>query len=503
MQTLQSNPWSDNNDLSPPWEDNDEQEHLADIKRTYEQHKHLILKQRKTKGKVKTSYNFPVPDHISVDDMMSHLDEIYEDNQNCFKINISIGLLLQHLDSGSIRYFVPYHNETVFTVPIYVRNRRDLERIRNRLAQMDISEYFRRQRPNTKWSVVLVTKIVYEIYNTSYPLGSPKNLPSFITKNKNIVSMQRNPCTNRIYTDNLCFFRCLAYHKLHKVKCALRTKLLHKQWINYVESHNLKTSNETIDQIPDLERCFRVNVNVFKLQEDKTVTTVYKSREQFMRQNKPDTMNLNVFENHLSYITRFRCFAKKVECLLCGRLFPNLYLLKRHDRICDKMTKFNFPGGFHSSPKTIFEKLGEIGIQVEKQLQHYPWLIVYDMEALLLQCQSAHQSIYKNEHRPVSVCIDSNVPGYDDARFIFEPNEDELVKQMIQYMYLISDKAYELSKSRWKNVFDAFDELENKWNSDEIQNRDNDDISDACTELNNKQTNKQTWNHRPKSLITQ
>ena len=100
---------------------------------------------------------------------MSHIDEIYEDNQNCFKLNISFGILLRHMETGSIRYFVPYHNETLFPVPINNRKRTDLERIRLRLSRLDISEYVRRQRPNTKWRPVLVTNVVYEIYNTSYP----------------------------------------------------------------------------------------------------------------------------------------------------------------------------------------------------------------------------------------------------------------------------------------------------------------------------------------------
>ena len=132
----------------------------ADLKRIYEQYKHLILKQKKTKGKVKTSYNFPLPNDISVEDTMFLSENIYEDNQNCFKVNISIRILLRHLDTGSIRYFVPYHNETVFSVPIYVRNRRDLESVRLQLSRFDISEYVRRQRPNIKWIPVLITNIV-------------------------------------------------------------------------------------------------------------------------------------------------------------------------------------------------------------------------------------------------------------------------------------------------------------------------------------------------------
>ena len=219
LQSLQTDPWT-NTKTPPPWTDDDDADNSKDIKRTYEQHKHLILKQKKTIGNVKTSYNFPVPDFISVEDMMSHLEDIYENNLNCFKINISIGIFLRHLETGSIRYFVPYHNETIFSIPVYVRNRRDLENIRLRLSRLDISEYVRRQRPNTKWTPILVTNIVYEVYSTLYPLGLPSDLPGYIRKNKNIVSMEKNPSTNRVYTDDKCFFRCLAYHKLKKQKCA-------------------------------------------------------------------------------------------------------------------------------------------------------------------------------------------------------------------------------------------------------------------------------------------
>ena len=167
--------------------------------------------------------------------------------------------------------------------------------------------------------------------------------------------MEKNPSTNRVYNDKLCFFRCLAYHKIKKKKCALLTKRLHKQWLQFAKTFNLKTSNVTLDQIPDLEHCFQVNINVFSLQRDKTVKSVYKSREQFKKLNKPDTMNLNIFENHLSYVPCLRTYAKKVECLMCGRLFPKLHKLNIHSKICYKISKLKFPGGFHHRRKPYSE----------------------------------------------------------------------------------------------------------------------------------------------------
>ena len=229
--TLQSGPWIENN-TTPPWDTDDDDEDTFSLKTTYEQHKHLILKQRKTTGTIKTSYNFPVPNQLSVDQMMSHLDEIYEDNRFCFKVNISIGLLLQHLETGSIRYFVPYHNETVFYVPIYVRSRRELDRIRSRLEQLDVIQYVRKQRPNT-------TNIVYGIFITSYTLGCGQTLPRYLTKCKSIISFEKHK-TGRLYTNNKCFFRCLAFDRSRKKACELLTNELHKQWLCYTKSITLK-----------------------------------------------------------------------------------------------------------------------------------------------------------------------------------------------------------------------------------------------------------------------
>ena len=171
------------------------------------------MKQRKTVGKIKTSYNFPIPDEISVDSMMSHVEDIYEDSQFAFKLNISLGIILQQTETGSFRYFVPYHNETLFSVPIYVRNRRDLDRIRARLSQLDITEYCRRQRPETRWKPVLLTNIQYEIYNTSYPLGSGEKMPGYIMKSKSIITFYVILLLNATMRTISVFFRCLAFHK--------------------------------------------------------------------------------------------------------------------------------------------------------------------------------------------------------------------------------------------------------------------------------------------------
>ena len=52
---------------------------------------------------------------------------------------------------------------------------------------------------------------------------------------------------------------------------------------------------------------------------------------------------------------------------------------------CEKSKHLKFPGGYFTPSKTIFEKLNEIGISVETQLQNYPWMLTWDMEAMLTE----------------------------------------------------------------------------------------------------------------------
>ena len=231
--TFQPEPWGQTGSF-PPWIEEEEEEGGSsvtneELKNVYKQHRHLILKQRKTEGSLITLYNFPVSDALSVDQMMDQLEDIYEDNDLCFKINASIGLILRHVELGTYRYFVPYHNESLFSVPLYVRIRRGLEKVRSRLLQLDVADYATRQRPNTKWKPVMVTNIVYQVYKTSYPLGLTTGLPDFVAKSKSIVSFERNPNTQKLYKDDLCFFRCLAFHRTKKRKCETMTNKLHAQ----------------------------------------------------------------------------------------------------------------------------------------------------------------------------------------------------------------------------------------------------------------------------------
>ena len=81
------------------------------------------------------------------------------------------------------------------------------------------------------------------------------------------------------------------------------------------------------------------------------------------------------------------------------------------------------------------------------------------MEALLINLEDEN-SMCKAKHSPISVCITSNVPGFEGTKFILDPNLDNLLKEMVEYITAASDKAYEMAQERWRFVFEELTSLE-------------------------------------------
>jgi hypothetical protein len=87
-----------------------------------------------------------------------------------------------------------------------------LERFLEELSRHDILEYIRQQRPDTKWVVHLLTSVTFYLNKLiQHPIGARVVLPDHILKNRAVVALVGG--SNCPYTDNLCFFRCLAVHR--------------------------------------------------------------------------------------------------------------------------------------------------------------------------------------------------------------------------------------------------------------------------------------------------
>ena len=185
-----------------------------------------------------------------------------------------------------------------------------------------------RQRPDTKWKSVLVTNVRFTLYQLNYPSETVTvHLPDYVKKSKTISSLNKNS-KGKFYKDHLCAFRCIATHQVINMigwKCILyryspsgwstcKTNVLMPVLVcARKHSKALNCHNYFF-----LKKCFKINVNIFRIQEDQFALPVYKSHCHFK-----DTMHLNLFDNHLSYIANLNAYTQKYQCPSCDMHFRN------------------------------------------------------------------------------------------------------------------------------------------------------------------------------------
>ena len=364
-----------------------EQEHWQNndaLKEIYQINSPLIL-QRHQEGSVRSIYNMPLTNAFSTHELMEAVEEIYDRQQHAFRLNLHFGLILVNTETGEYRYFIPSSNETLFPRPIYISRHLDLTKLQKRLQRFNVVDYILQQRPNTKWKPVLVTNVHFNLFHLNYLLGTPDGLPDYIKSSKSIVSLDVHQ-NGKVYNDNLCAFRCLSMHFNGCRNMGTNANIYLEKWgkhcreneeVGDVDLGNFK--GVSLDQMAHFENCFDTNVYIYDLKEDGVAQSLYKSKSNFQT-----TMHMNMYEHHLSYISNFSSYATKFQCRTCERHFENLSNMLKHHRICKGRTVHQFPGGFYTTPKTIFDKLEEFGIHIPKRERVFEWFLVYDFEAMLV-----------------------------------------------------------------------------------------------------------------------
>ena len=90
--------------------------------------------------------------------------------------------------------------------------------------------------------------------------------------------------------------------------------MLFKKWKKYIGKCGKSWEPRTfplitLDDLPDFEECFGIDVNVFQMSENRLATPLYRSLK-----THQEILNLNAFEQHLSYIKDPKMYCKKYEC---------------------------------------------------------------------------------------------------------------------------------------------------------------------------------------------
>ena len=437
------------------------------LRECYEDNRALIL-ELPNRGPVESIYNIPVAENLNYEEIERGINEIYDRHTHAFRINLSFGFIMRHDTERRYRYFRPQDNVSVLDQPVLISKRSDIQKVMRQLRAMDIIFELSKNRPDTKWRLVLISNIRFKVYSTNFALGSDRIiLPDRIKNSKSIISLHIDPVTKTVFRDHLCAFRCLCLY-LHGATDKQRVMSLYEAWRDF-ETIQLKRGDTCADpslfdglqlkDLPSFEQCFQVNVNVFEMNENREACPLFKSSERY-----PKTMYVNHFNNHLSYIQDFENYAKKYQCKFCQRLFKTYSTLKQHSSKCKDKTRFVFPGGFYQQPKTIFEQLENIGIHVPEKDRYYPWFAVFDCESLLQKIENdrTQKVEWTHQHIPVSVSICSNVPAHTQPVCFVHSNLESLVDSMISQLENIMATSRDLAKQKWGWVLDAISQKMSK-----------------------------------------
>ena len=441
-----------------------------DLQRVVRKHWSSI-RTRISHGRIQSRYNIRMED-VNTMYMEDTLRRIFWDQTKRFKINMSYAFILRNKVTGEYRYFHSSNNccGRYLEEPCLITSRDDFDQFLKDVQQRDVLEWTQKQRPGSAWVSQLVTNVTVFVNRIlDHPIGTPnRSIPRHIKKNKGIITLETNKDGER-YNDGLCLFRCLALHR----GCSARAL---ETWVGCL--YDVYGEEIDIAHFPGVsmidllrfEDAFQVNVTVFQLIESRgpagNVTWVSEVvRRSLCRY--PESLNVNLHENHFSYIKDICMYCQSYRCSKCDSLWKSHTRLLRHERTCESTSKRVYPGGVFHAPQSIYQKLKGEGIVVDEERCYYPYRATYDFECYIDETDlppSTEKLHWLARHEVLSVSVSSNIPGHRKPKcFVTNGDPAVVVGKLMEVLEAMSDEARGMLEERFRDVFEQLLQLSGEW----------------------------------------
>ena len=389
------------------------------------------------KGRTMCTYNFRA-EQCSNFFIARNFRKVFKKHLKAFKLKISLGFILQNKETGELGFYASsQNNQQLFEHPVIIRNSDDEEKVTESIMAVDLIAHI--SRPSTKWVFAWLTNVTFYVFPLEgVPIGSPAQFPEYLLKNKGLNALVRNH-KGVPYNDSLCLFRCIALHKGNKINGMERPA---KQLYNeYCKSYCISgCDGVSLDKLEEVSRLFNIGINVY--QQD----MVQKTECIFRTTLRCNIMNLNLHEQHFSYISDMSKYSDKYCCRKCYKYFDHSGNYHRHEKTCATGVKRIFKRGVFELKNNIFEQLEEHNIMIPKHLRTYPFRAVFDIECMMKEptdVSDTDKTRYTFSHQVACVSVCSNVPGYKKPKcFVIDKHgSGVLVKNMLEYLVEISEVA--------------------------------------------------------------
>ena len=302
---------------------------------------------------------------------------------------------------------------------------------------------------------------------TTYPLGKPPKLPNYIKNIRCIIGLEKDNNTANCHKDHLCLFRCLAIGKFGKTyhNC---NQTAHELFQDYCQHFQVKPQDfegVELDEFPELEKYFEVQLFAMFLKEDGSAKTLYLSQASF-----PAKIYMNVYQNHLSYIKDIKMYSKQYICSRCDKVFVEKRNLNKLKSKCDGTVKYVFPGGVYKNKLSVFEELEEMGVRVREEDKYEKWFACFDFEVYQRDFDEKVDAGEENSleveqgtswnkvHVPVSFSAGFNVDGVETCH-VSSKDPGELVSQFVVILLEMGEKKYRAAMERFEYIFDQLEQL--------------------------------------------
>ncbi|CAB4018814.1 Zinc finger and SCAN domain-containing 22 [Paramuricea clavata] len=384
------------------------------------------IRTRQSRGnRVQDWYNYRLSS-ANMGQLVNDIDRIFEDQTPVFKLNLSFGFVLFNNETQQMQYHHPSaNNNRVFDYPFQIHNREDLVQVRTALENIDIHEWARQQRPNSKWIVMDFTNVTFYVTKLrDHPIGRSVRLPKYVLESRAIVSLD--------YDD---------------------------------------FDGVTLEELPELEKLFELNIYVYRLtelhDEDEDKTSIVAQLIQRSHRRYANSMYLNLYGSHFSYIKNLAMYSKSYCCCKCDKMWKTAKALNKHERTCDGSIRHIFPGGAYKVPQSIFDLLADEGIEIPEDLKYFPYRVTFDFECYFKhtsnRSRNTEKLTWQAEHIPLSVSVCSNVPGYTEPKcFVSSGDTSKMIQEFVEYLVKISQESYVLLLDLFADVFRQIEERVNQ-----------------------------------------
>ena len=123
----------------------------------------ITIHTRITRGRIKTVYHFMVIGELNDKTVKTFLEKVVDDRNDSFKLNLALGYILRHIESGELRFFYPSQNSMLLDLPILIDDKQDIQQVLEKLSIDYLNAHVYTQRPSTKW---LIAKIICLRFDT-------------------------------------------------------------------------------------------------------------------------------------------------------------------------------------------------------------------------------------------------------------------------------------------------------------------------------------------------